>query len=221
MLVPLLVSLSLAEARSRVADSGLRLRAQEVLGTACLPLGDVLRQRPAPDRMVALRSRVTVQVNSGAPGECGLDLPAPPPQLDQVARAFERFARGAMQDPPADTPVTLYLGGVRTEVISRQGWQRPAEWRLCPAGGGYAGRTCSFSAVDLIRNHDGPLATTSAKPPHSCAHPQPLSATDAGGRYSVTLTPDESLDCTSYWAVQLIINDVYQLVAVNIVLAEP
>lgn len=37
----------------------------------------------------------------------------------------------------------------------------------------------------------------------------------------MTLTPDEPLGCTDYWAVQLFVNDVGQVVAVNTVLAEP
>jgi hypothetical protein len=171
--------------------------------------------------MVAMGSRVTVEVNVGATGECGLELPAAPPELDRVARLFERFARGRSATPPADTPVTLYLGGVEQKVVTHASWQRPRAWRLCPPGGGYAGRTCAFSAVDTIRSHIGPLATTTQAPAHACAHPQPLSAADVGGRYSVTLTPGEPLDCTSWWAVQLFVNDVRQVVAVNTVWAEP
>jgi len=221
MLVPLLTSLSLAEARARVLDSGLRLRAHKVMGTACRPIGEVLAQRPASDRMVALGSRVFVRVNGEAAGECGRDLPAAPPQLDRLARAFEKFARGPLSNPPADTPVTLYLGGVRAKVVTWETWERRTAWRTCPPAGVYAGGSCPFSAVDMIRSHVGPLATTSLAPGHACADPEPLSATDAGGRYSVTLTPDESLDCTGYWAVQLLVNDVDQLVAVNLVMAEP
>jgi hypothetical protein len=37
----------------------------------------------------------------------------------------------------------------------------------------------------------------------------------------VTLAPDEDLDCTSYWAIQLFVNDVGQIVAANVVWAEP
>jgi hypothetical protein len=67
----------------------------------------------------------------------------------------------------------------------------------------------------------GPLAITRDPPANVCAHPRPFDPRQIGGVAAVTLTPDEQLGCASYWAVQLAVNDVGQVVAVNLVLAEP
>lgn len=218
--IPDVAGLHVGRATAALTEIGLEVRRLDVLGTACLPRGQVLDQRPRPGTKIVAGRRITLEMNAGALGQCGLGAPAASPELDRVARLFETFAHDPLAGPPSDTPVALYLGGHQRKVVAHADWKRPAAWRLCPPGG-YAGRTCSFSAVDLIRSHIGPLATTPLAPEHNCAHPKPLAAADAGGTHSVTLTPDEQLDCTSYWGVQLIVNDVGQVVAVNVVIAEP
>jgi hypothetical protein len=159
-----------------------------------------------------------IEVSGGGLRQCGLDLPPPEPAwLNRVATLFIAFAHGAQRTPPSDTPVTLFLGGLQQRVLDGDELADRERWRLCPPEGTYAACTCPFSAVEAIDRHTGPLAVTSAGPEHACAHPAAL----AGGGHTVTITPDESLDCTSFWAVQLQVNDVQQVVAVNLVWAEP
>lgn len=216
--VPSVVGLPAAEARAAVREAGLRPDVRHVTGTACLPRGRVLGQRPrsGADRLAG--ARVAIDVNTGALRQCGLDLPAPDPVwLRRVADLFVAFARGAQDTPPSAAPVTLYLGGAEQRVLPGRALDDRARWELCPPEGHYAARTCPFSAVAVIRGHPGPLAVTSARPAHSCASPARL----RGGPNTVTITPDESLDCTSYWAVQLLVNDVAQVVGVDLVWAEP
>lgn len=141
--------------------------------------------------------------------------------LQRVATAFVRFAQGKNPAPPADTPITLLLGGGQTKVLPGDVQTTLRAWGSCPAGGYYACRTCPLNPVRAIAEHVGPLAFLATTPPHSCAHPRPVTPADLGATLSVTITPDESLDCTSFWAVELLVNDVGQVVAVNTVWAEP
>jgi hypothetical protein len=113
--------------------------------------------------------------------------------------------------------VTLYLGGQEQGILGGADLENRARWRLCPAGGTYAARTCPFSAIDVIRRYRGPLTYTPAPPRHPCVSATPL----PGGPHRVTITPEEPQDCVGYWAVQLQVNDVAQVVAVNLVWAEP
>jgi hypothetical protein len=141
--------------------------------------------------------------------------------LQRVATAFVRFARDESPVPPADTPVTLLLGGWQTKVLPGDVQTTLRAWGSCPAGGYYAGRTCPLNPVRTIAEHVGPLAFLAQRPKHSCAHPRPVTPEGVGATRSVTITPDELLDCTSFWAVELFVNDVGQIVAVNTVWAEP
>ncbi|GGO73941.1 hypothetical protein GCM10012276_20760 [Nocardioides deserti] len=154
---------------------------------------------------------------SEPPPEPGLDLPPAPAELERVARAFLRFARGRV-GPPVDTPVELYLGGRFVRTLPNAEASDRAAWAVCPEGGSYAGRTCPFSAVDRLAGTPR-VAVSSEEPRHPCAHPVPLPG--AGPGRSVTLQPDVSLTCVDWFAVQLVVNDVGQVTTVNLVHAEP
>jgi hypothetical protein len=156
-----------------------------------------------------------------APEAASLDLPPADEVAAPVAELFARFARGERppHGPPVDTPVDLYLGNRYLATLPAARARDPEAWEGCLEGG-YAGRTCPFSWTRPIADYAGSLAITSAAPEHPCAHPGPLPA-ELEAYHAVTLTPDESLDCTSYWAVQLFVNDVGQVVAANLVWAEP
>lgn len=214
MLVPSLRTVPVSTARTLVRGAGLHLEVARVLGTACRPRGEVLRQRPRAGAQVPVGSSVRVEANGGGMGRCGLGLPAAPPLLDRLARHFVAFARGEQDHPPTDTPVTLYLGGRQVATVMPD--DPRATWQVCPPEGGYAGFVCPFSALEQVARAEQ-LAVTSRPPEHPCAHPREL----GGAPYSVTITPDESLACPSYWGVQLIVNQVNQLTGVNLVRSEP
>lgn len=147
-------------------------------------------------------------------------LPPASPSLTRVAEGFLRFARDAIGSPPSDTPVELLLGHRPVATISGAEVLDPASWRVCTSFGGYAGRVCPFSAVEVLADHPGTVVTTSAKPRHSCLHADPPPRRLAAYR-SVVLTGAEEMSCMDYFAVQLFVNDVGQVIAVDLVLTEP
>ncbi|MBC9732447.1 PASTA domain-containing protein [Nocardioides marmotae] len=217
MLVPDVVAMPVAAAQAALERAGLTARRVEGAGSACVPAGEVVGQRPAAGRSVPIGSRVTVEVSSGGSGVCGLGLPPAPAELDRVARLFLRFARGE-GPPPVDTPVDLYLGGRFVETVPTTDTLDRAAWEVCPEGGSYAGATCPFSVLEPLAGSPR-VAVTSRDPQHPCAHPSPLPGAVEGR--SVTLQPDEALACPSWFAVQLLVNDVGQVTAVNLVHSEP
>lgn len=156
-----------------------------------------------------------------APPETPSETPGPillmPPDLDRAASAFLRFATGRTAYPPADTPITLYLGGSPVTTLAGRDVGDHAAWRICPEGGSYAGALCPFSALDVLAEHEGELAVTAERPEHPCAHPTRPRVV----AHSVTLTPREPQSCTSYFGVQLHVNDVGQVTGVDLVMAEP
>lgn len=204
-----------------LTELGLRVNRVDVMGTACRARREVLAQRPRAGTEVLGGRRVRLEVNTGALRDCGLDAERASADLQRVATAFVRFARGNTSAPPANTPITLLLGGWQTKVIDGEAQLMRRPWASCPAGGGYAGRTCPINPIREIVDHYGPLALLAQLPAHSCAHPRAVTPGQVGATHSVTITPDEGLDCTSWWAVELFVNDVGQVVAVNTVLAEP
>jgi PASTA domain-containing protein len=216
MLVPGLVGLPLDDATELLASHGLTVGEVRTGRSPCLDQDVIVEQDPTVDVHLPPGASVDLTVNRPA-GACER-LPAAPPELRRIAHLFLRFAQGTSGYPPADTPIDLYLGGRRLETIPASRLGDAAAWRTCPEGGTYAGATCPFSAVDALRSYPGTLAITTAAPTHPCAHPTRISG--MAGR-SVTLTPREPQDCTSYFAVQLFSNEVGQVTAVNLVLAEP
>lgn len=219
--VPDVTGLRAGPATSTLNEIGLRVRRVDVTGTACRPRGLVLAQTPRAGTEVQTGRRVRIELNNGAMRDCGLAAGGAGADLQRVAKLFVRFARGKNSAPPADTPVTLLVGGEQTKVIPGEVQPRTRAWASCPTEGYYAGRTCPINPVRTIAEHVGPLAFWTETPGHACANPRPVAPGDVGATYSVSLTPDEGLDCTSWWAVELFVNDVGQVVAVNTVWAEP
>jgi len=145
---------------------------------------------------------------------------AAPAALRSVGEAFVAFARGAGPVPPTTGSVDLLVGGERVETLDRTDLAAPANWVGCPAAGGYAARSCPFSATTPLAEHDGPVRTTTDPPSHPCLGSSSLPSVFAG-LTTLTLTPEEDLDCTRYFAVQLFVDDRDRLTAVDVVWAEP
>ena len=137
-----------------------------------------------------------------------------------MARLFLEFARGEVDAVPADNPIDLYIGGRFAKAIRSAEQNQREAWQACPAAGSYAAHVCPVSALTQLGRWPGRVAITSAVPSHPCANPSDLPESVSSYR-SVTLTPDADLDCVSYFAVQLVVDDVGQIVAVNVVWAEP
>ncbi len=155
-----------------------------------------------------------------------LGEPEPTPvsvDLRRIGELFVDFARSADPDhygPPADTPIELFVGGVLQTVVPSTRIPDRDAWQTCPGGIGYAARSCPISPLTPLEEYPGPIAMTAEPPAHVCAHPTELPERLDVYR-AVTLAADETLDCTSYFGVQLFVNDVSQIVAVNLVLSEP
>jgi hypothetical protein len=223
MIVPAVVGEEPASARDIVRARGLRARVFQSVGAACLAEGVVISQQPGPGQRVKTGSRVTLIVVPHGPGQCGRDLPPAPEELQDVGRLFVVFARGAESGPdgiPADTPVQFYIGGRLATVVPSTRLSDRQVWHGCPGEFGYAGRVCPVSLLEPFVEYPGPIAMTTLGPAHSCVHGWKLPAELSVYR-SVTLTPDEDRDCTSYFAVELFVNDVRQVVAINLVMSEP
>lgn len=143
--------------------------------------------------------------------------------LDEVARRFVLFARGRRTDVPTAALVGIYLGGQPVRTIPGADIDDRAQWEgLCPEdGGSYAGRTCPFSVLAPLRSGTGAVATTDEPASHPCADPTPMGPQFVGGTHRVTLVPDPAGTCVDWVAVELYVNDVAQVVAVNLVWAEP
>lgn len=222
--VPRVVRRPVAEAAQTLTAASLRVRRLPSPGTACLPEGRVLKQRPGAGRQVPTGTAVTLHLNDGGsvPGSCGLGLPRAPRALDRAARSFLAFARGESAGLWAPR-VELYLGGRLVQRLSAvdaaDNAADPSDWSICP-GQAYAGRGCPFSAVARLRRHVGPVAVTPQPPGHPCVSTgQHLAARGRG--HAVTLTPDEGRTCVDYFAVQLLVDRAGRVTGVNLVLAEP
>ncbi|MFN8192750.1 MAG: PASTA domain-containing protein [Nocardioidaceae bacterium] len=223
MIIPDIAGQRVSFARAMMRERGLEVATVRGAGSACVPPHVVVAQRPRAGRRIALGSRVTLVISPEWPGVCGRHLPPASPELRDIGRLFVDYARGSESGPdslPADTPVDFYIGGLLAKVVpSRQLADRSA-WQGCPGEVSYAGRTCPVSLFAPFLAYPGPIAMTSQAPRHPCVRQRRLPA-ELGVYRSVTLTPDENSDCTSYFAVQLFVNEVHQIVAVNLVMSEP
>lgn len=189
-------------------------RAKSMLRDVCLvadirrPGAVVKHQQPSAGAVVAPGDAVYINLLSASV------------DLQGVAERFLKFARGRLDGIPADAPVDMYIGGVLVKTISSEDQSQRDSWQACPDAGSYAGRACPVSALAPLAEHRGRIAFTASEPSHPCAHPtEPPESLRA--YQTVTLTPAEDQDCTSYFAVQLFVNDVSQVVAVNVVMSEP
>ena len=147
--------------------------------------------------------------------------PTPLPDgLNGVGPRFLAFARGELETPPVDTPVDLYVGRIFVEAISSEQAGDRLAYRVCGPEGGYAGRTCPFSAVDVLAGYDGEVTATTNPPSHPCLHPARMPDELVAYR-TLVLTATAPLTCVDYFAVELSVNDVDQIVAVDLLLTEP
>jgi hypothetical protein len=147
--------------------------------------------------------------------------PTPLPDgLNGVGLRFLAFARGELDIPPIDTPVDLYVDRRFVQTISSEQTGDQRAYRVCGRADGYAGRTCPFSAVGVLAGYDGEITVTTHPPSHPCLHlaqaPEELVA-----YRTLVLTATASLTCVDYFAVELSVNDVGQIVAVHTLLTEP
>ena len=217
LLMPGLVGLPLDGAEAALAWRDLIVGTVQPGNSPCLDEDVVLGQRPAVDVHLPPGSQVDLIVNRPS-GACGGRPPPAPTELRRIAQRFLQFTQDKAADPPADTPINLYVGGGLIETLSTSRLRNHAAWGVCPESGSYAGATCPVSAVDVLRTYPGTLAITIQHPARPCAHPTRLR--DMSLR-SVTITPRGPQDCTSYFAVELFVNDVGQVTDVNLVPPEP
>jgi hypothetical protein len=219
--VPNVKGARVVDAQAHLERRGFRVKVQYASFWACTPDGLVLRQDPPPRYQREVGSKVTVFANQGVDGDgCGLDLPDPAPDLQRAGDAFVEFARGGPPDPHLlRNPVDLYLGGrlVHTIPAWRAVHRNSYGW-ICPTSRGDAGHICPFSSVRPLMAYPGPIAVTSQSPSHPCMHARSFADTR---ERTVTLTADENLDCTRYFAVELAVGEDGRLLAVNVLLSEP
>jgi hypothetical protein len=142
------------------------------------------------------------------------------PDPDGIGHRFVDFARGESDSLPVDTPVGLYLGHQRVATIGDGDSSVRATWRVCRQ---YAGRTCPFSALDTLASYDGPLRLadhlTAPSPCLATLSPDP--PTHTGGSHVAEILPGGTTTCLDGFAVDVYYNDVGQIVAVDLVVAEP
>jgi hypothetical protein len=160
---------------------------------------------------------------SAKPASAGTSvLPGMEVDLERLAQLFVRFARGKPDGPPADMAVGVYLGGSLARTIESHDLADRAQWEgICPDSGGYAGRTCPFSVLEPLRSELDGMRIETRPVPHPCAHPAPMGPSDVGATHVVTIVPRPAGSCVDWVAVEIFLNDVSQVVAVDLVWAEP
>jgi hypothetical protein len=140
---------------------------------------------------------------------------------DGVGRRFLDFALGRSDSLPVDTPVKLYLGNRLITTISADQAPDRTAWRVCAS---YGEGSCPFSAIEtLARNGSHPLAWSN-QPHRSDFCPDGLNPGpphDTGGSYAVVLSIPEPQSCAQAFEVQVWVNDVAQIVAVNLLVGSP
>lgn len=183
---------------------------------------------------------VSMQVNSsGAINAVRLDFhtkhgaePPTPDAPDQavvgrdptgIGRRFVDFALGRIDGFPADTPVAIYLGNVYRRTMTESLAFDPQAWSTCVR---YAAQSCPPSALATIASYEqstgepvrlgGPDTTASRCLARSGPPPR-----DTGGTRPIVVTPSGRTTCLNGFRIELWINDVGQVVAVNELLAEP
>lgn len=135
----------------------------------------------------------------------------------RVTQLFVDFALGIADTPPADTPIDLFLG--QRPVATVESDDSRDAWTICPDSGAYAGG-CPFSPLDVIAEASA-LRATPFSPDLVCARSE--RAPDALRGYDhVAITPVPQGACAAgQWVVDLYVNDVGQVVAVNLTHGEP
>lgn len=208
VVLPDLTGMNAAAARDQARELGLAVRAMPGATSVCVPRRSVVRQQPVAGSKVDPGSRVRLRVNVGGTGECERGLPPAAVDLRGVAERFVAFARDLSGEHglPADTPVELFLDGAPATVIPSAALGDRGAWQ---------------GALSPFVNYPGPIAATSEPPAHPCLRREAALPDRLDAYRTVTLTPEESRDCTSYFAMQLFVNDVGQVVAADLVRSEP
>jgi hypothetical protein len=141
-----------------------------------------------------------------------------------VGRRFVDFALGRADEFPEDTPVSLYLGNVHRRTLTAQLALDRSAWRTCVT---YAGQSCPKSAPATIAAYE----EGSGRPVRLGGPGLPLSSgclaeagpppSHTGGTHQVVIVPSGRTSCLTDFRIDLWVNDVSQVVAVNELLAEP
>jgi hypothetical protein len=140
-----------------------------------------------------------------------------------IGRRFVDFALGRSDTFPADTPVRLYLGNVYRRTLSTEQALDPRAWRTCVS---YAAQSCPRTALAMMAWYVNVVGKpvrlggqgTGQSPCLARTGPPPR---DTGGTQRIVITPSGRTDCLSGFWIELWVNDVGQVVAVNELLAEP
>lgn len=138
------------------------------------------------------------------------------PGRSRVAQLFVDFARreGEADGPPVDTPVALYLGNAYQRTIPNGMSDRRGQWRVCDEYGQHA---CPMSALEvLVGSQEEVLIGDSVT--SACLETLAKPPRETGGPHQVVLSPPEPRTCSDDYAVQIWINDVGQITAVNLLL---
>jgi hypothetical protein len=148
-----------------------------------------------PDRLVAVNVMSTV--------------PDPERDARDVADRFIAFARGVKDTLPVDTPVRLFQNETYVRTLSAAEVEDRASYRTCDA------RPCAFSALEVIRKVTEKPALRRSPYVKTCleAHTPVLTAGETGASASVLIS---DVDHPCDWGVQLWINDVGQIVAIDL-----
>ena len=133
---------------------------------------------------------------------------------DRVSDAFVELALDRSGSLPVDTPVRLYFGNVYAKTVPARVSGNPDAYELC---GSYAGHDCPMSALTVVRAY-GPTGTRLGDVTDSCLVRRGPTPHDTGGTHVVTLRPATRVPCRKDFAVQLSVNDVGQITAVNLLL---
>ncbi len=117
--------------------------------------------------------------------------------------------------------MTVLLGGVEAMTVDAAAAGDPATWNdLCDAKGeGYAMRECPIRALPYFERRGAELTTDPAQAP--CDRPPGVEPEDVGATRRVTVLAAGDRSCLDYAAVELYVNDVAQLVAVDLVIGSP
>lgn len=204
---PEVVGTHLRRARSILRHAGFQMIVHRSPGRGCNVAPRVI------DQHIPRRSKepaqVWVRVNALT---CGLTEEA-----RSVAESFIAFARDELDSPPANAPVDLYVGGRLVTTIEQSRLVDRYAWRGCPTRpGGYAARTCPFSAVEPILER--PLQITATPPDLPCG---PVQLTPRGPISKVHVAISGGSSCADSFAITLFINTDNQIVAVDVAWSEP
>lgn len=139
-----------------------------------------------------------------------------------LAEGFIELAKGRSSNVPWAEEVTYFISG---EEVARLSGQEAADidaWEGCPAAGFYAARDCPVSPVDPVASlSDGEHVFEAAVPRvFPCSVLNPPTDIDHAG-VVVIRPPQDQRDCVRDFAVSLYVNRHGDVIALDLVLAEP